>query len=90
MVITIIVFGEKKCNSEEILQDIGKEGRTPVCKNTLIRIQYHVCNIYCVSVRPRLLFDLLKKTVEFAMMVKQIILGRKTCLHLQKELRCLV
>jgi len=44
----------------KILQDIGKRGRTLVCKNTLI--EYSItCAIFIVSVRPRLLFDLLKK-----------------------------
>lgn len=46
-------------------------------KNILIK--YNItCAIFIVSVRPRLLFDLLKKKkrFQFAMTVKQIIFGR--------------
>lgn len=80
MVIKIIIFG--KIYLEERLPDIGKGADTCMQKHPY-KIQYHVCNIYCVSETTPFIWPA-EKRFEFAMMVKQIILG-ELCPHLQES-----
>ena len=80
MVIKITIFG--KIYLEERLPDIGKGADTCMQKHPY-KIQYHVCNIYCVSETTPFIWPA-EKRFEFAMMVKQIILG-ELCPHLQES-----
>lgn len=65
-----------------MFQDIGKGVDTCMQKHPY-KIQYHVCNIYCVSETTPFIWPA-EKRFEFAMVVKQSFLG-EFCSQLQKS-----